>query len=140
MNCAYENYLYIYNIKLIEENTLLIKKITFKHVFCFNCSKKIFYELNWTCFFVFGNKNCFPEFSSQIQFFFFWKHKKTILKNCFKKQQSNRPLVPDQYDTFLFLLVSTMIALTFWFATICVLVSSIFHILPHSMVRSYFIF
>ena len=33
MNCAYENYLYIYNIKLMEENTLLIKKITFKHVF-----------------------------------------------------------------------------------------------------------
>ena len=29
----YENYLYIYNIKLMEENTLLIKKITFKHVF-----------------------------------------------------------------------------------------------------------
>ena len=35
MNCAYENYLYIYNVKLMEENTLLIKKITFKHVFCF---------------------------------------------------------------------------------------------------------
>ena len=32
MNCAYENYLYIYNIKLMEENTLFIKKITFKHV------------------------------------------------------------------------------------------------------------
>ena len=26
MNYAYKNYLYIYNIKLIEENTLLIKK------------------------------------------------------------------------------------------------------------------
>ena len=26
MNCAYENYLYIYNIKLMEENILLIKK------------------------------------------------------------------------------------------------------------------
>ena len=32
MNRAYENYLYIYNIKLMEENTLLIKK-KFKHVF-----------------------------------------------------------------------------------------------------------
>ena len=32
MNCTYENYLYIYNIKLMEENVLLIKKITFKHV------------------------------------------------------------------------------------------------------------
>ena len=30
MNCAYENYLYIYNIKLIEKNILLIKKITKK--------------------------------------------------------------------------------------------------------------
>ena len=26
MNCTYENYLYIYNIMLMEENTLLIKK------------------------------------------------------------------------------------------------------------------
>ena len=43
MNCAYENYLYIYNIKLMEENTLLIKKITLKHVFYFIYSKKLFY-------------------------------------------------------------------------------------------------
>ena len=44
MNCAYKNYLYIYNIKLIKENTLLIeKKTTFKHVFYFTCSKKLFY-------------------------------------------------------------------------------------------------
>ena len=42
MNYAYENYLYIYNIKLMEENTLLIKKITFKHVFCFIYCKKNF--------------------------------------------------------------------------------------------------
>ena len=33
MNCAYKNYLYIYNIKLIEENVLLIEKTTFKYVF-----------------------------------------------------------------------------------------------------------
>ena len=33
MNYAYDNYLYIYNIKLMEENSLLIKKMTFKHVF-----------------------------------------------------------------------------------------------------------
>ena len=26
MKCEYKNYLYIYNIKLIEENTLLIEK------------------------------------------------------------------------------------------------------------------
>ena len=43
MSCVYENYLYIYNIKLMEENTLLIKKITFKHVFCFTYSKFVFY-------------------------------------------------------------------------------------------------
>ena len=42
MNCTYKNYLYIYNIKLMEENTLLIKKITFKHVFCFIYCKKNF--------------------------------------------------------------------------------------------------
>ena len=43
MNCAYENYLYIYNIKSMKENTLLIKKITLKHIFCFTYSKKPFY-------------------------------------------------------------------------------------------------
>ena len=43
MNCAYKNYLYIYNIKLIEENTLIEKKTTSKHVFCFTCFKKHFY-------------------------------------------------------------------------------------------------
>ena len=42
MNCAYKNYLYIYNIKLIKENILLIKKKTFEHVFCFICFKKTF--------------------------------------------------------------------------------------------------
>ena len=43
MNNAYENYFYIYNIKLMEENTLLTKKISFKHVFYFIYSKKLFY-------------------------------------------------------------------------------------------------
>ena len=43
MNYAYDNYLYIYNIKLIEENILLIKKITFECVFYFIYSKKLFY-------------------------------------------------------------------------------------------------
>ena len=33
MNCAYKNYLYIYNIKLIEENTLLIKKKQLSNIF-----------------------------------------------------------------------------------------------------------
>ena len=35
MNCAYENYLYIYNIKLMEENNLLIKKNNFQTYFLF---------------------------------------------------------------------------------------------------------
>ena len=39
-----KNYLYNYNIKLIEENNQLEKKktttTTSKHVFCFICSKK----------------------------------------------------------------------------------------------------
>ena len=43
MNCTYKNYLFIYNTKLMEENILLIKKITFKHVFCFTYFKKLFY-------------------------------------------------------------------------------------------------
>ena len=43
MNYSYENYLYIYNTTLMEENTLLIKKKTFKHVFWFTYSKKLFY-------------------------------------------------------------------------------------------------
>ena len=36
MNCIYKNYLYIYNIKLMEENTLLIKKNNFRTCFLFN--------------------------------------------------------------------------------------------------------
>ena len=35
MNNAYENYFYIYNIKLMEENTLLIKKHNFQICFLF---------------------------------------------------------------------------------------------------------
>ena len=42
MNCAYENYLYIYNIKLMEENIILIKKNNFQTFFCFTYFKKLF--------------------------------------------------------------------------------------------------
>ena len=35
MNYAYENYLYIYHTKLMEQNILLIKKISFKYIFYF---------------------------------------------------------------------------------------------------------
>ena len=76
----------------MEEKTLLIKKITFKHVFYFIYSKK---NINSTKHVFFLNKNYFSKFSFQTQFFFFWKHKKlflkTVLKNCFKKQQPNMP-------------------------------------------------
>ena len=44
MNYAYENYLYIYNIKLMEEITLLITKNNFQTYFCFIYSKKLFLE------------------------------------------------------------------------------------------------
>ena len=44
MKCEYKNYLYIYNIKLIEENTLLIgKKNNFRTYFCFTYFEKHFY-------------------------------------------------------------------------------------------------
>ena len=60
MNCAYENYLYIYNIKLTKENTLLIKKKLnmffillilkkiinlIKHVFLNKKKQKLFYRI-----------------------------------------------------------------------------------------------
>ena len=35
MKCEYKNYLYIYNIKLIEENTLIIGKKNFQIYFLF---------------------------------------------------------------------------------------------------------
>ena len=35
MNCTYKNYLYIYNIKLKEENTFLILKNNFQTYFLF---------------------------------------------------------------------------------------------------------
>ena len=35
MHCEYKNYLYIYRIKLMEENTLLIEKNNFQKCFLF---------------------------------------------------------------------------------------------------------
>ena len=50
-----KNYLYNYNIKLIEENNQLEKKktttTTSKHVFCFICSKKLFLLIQLKMFF-----------------------------------------------------------------------------------------
>ena len=54
----------------MEENTLLIKKITFKHVFLFLRTKTVFH-------------NSVPKHN-----FFFWKPKKTVFKNRFSEQFS----------------------------------------------------
>ena len=62
MNCTYEKYLYIYNIKIMEENTLLIKK-KIKHVFFVFLEQKLFFRIQ------------FPN-----TFFFFWKYKKLFSK------------------------------------------------------------
>ena len=83
MNCVYENDLYIYNIELMEENTLLIKKITFKHIFCFTYS--IFF-INSTKHVFFLEQKPFSriQFPNTIFFSFFWRHKKLFLKIVFK--------------------------------------------------------
>ena len=65
MNCVYRNYLYIYNIKLIEENTLLIeKKIIPNMSFVLLVYKKKFIYSTKHVFFIFEDKNSFPEFGS----------------------------------------------------------------------------
>ena len=81
MNYAYKNYLYIYNIKLIEENTLLVKKTIFKHIFCFICSKKLFLLTQLNIFF--RTKTVFQNLFPKHNFFFFLK---IFLKNYFLKQ------------------------------------------------------
>ena len=43
MNCAYENYLYIYHTKLMEQNILLIKKNNFQIYFLFYFILKNFF-------------------------------------------------------------------------------------------------
>ena len=61
MNFVYKNYFYIYNIKLMKGNILLIKKITFMFFVLF-ILKKLLTQLNMF-FFVFENQNCFLQFS-----------------------------------------------------------------------------
>ena len=86
MNCAYKNYLYIYNIKLIEENTLIEKKNNFQTLF--------FVLLVLKNFFINSTKHVFflrTKTFSRIQFsniIFFFKTLKTILKNGFPEQFS----------------------------------------------------
>ena len=65
MNYTYENYLYIDNIKLMEENILLIKK-KLLNMFCFIYSKY---------FFINSTKH-----------FFFLKIQKIVLKTHFSEQ------------------------------------------------------
>ena len=78
MNCAYKNYLYIYNIKLMKENILLIKKnLQTCFFFCFIYSKKTFLLAQPNIFFfTFENKKCFPKFISQKTIFFFSENTK----------------------------------------------------------------
>ena len=59
MKCEYKNYLYIYNIKLIEENTLLIEKKTiFKHIFILLVLKNFFIN-STNMFFLFWEQKLF---------------------------------------------------------------------------------
>ena len=67
----------------IIENTLLIKKNSFQICFLFDLFLKTFLlSQSNMFFFIFKNKNCFPKFRFQIQFFFL-KTSKIILKNYF---------------------------------------------------------
>ena len=75
MNCAYENYLYIYNIKLMEENTLLIKKNNFQTCFLFYLFLKTFLLTQQNIFF--RTKTIFQNSVPKHNFFF---SKNT--KNC----------------------------------------------------------
>ena len=53
MNCEYKNYLYIYHIKLMEENTLLIKKNNFQKCFLFYLFYKTFLSTQQNMLFFF---------------------------------------------------------------------------------------
>ena len=53
MNYAYKNYLYIYNIKLIEKNTLLIKKKHSNMFFVLFILKNFFINLTEYVFYLF---------------------------------------------------------------------------------------
>ena len=65
----------------MEENTLLIKKITFKYVFCFTYSKTFFLLTQQNIFF--RTKIVFQNLISKH--FFFLKTQKIVLKNYYQK-------------------------------------------------------
>ena len=66
----------------MEEKTLLIKKITFKHVFYFIYSKK---NINSTKHVFFFKQKLFFRIQFPNTIFFFLKTQKIILKNCSQK-------------------------------------------------------
>ena len=83
--------IYIYKIKLVEENTLKKQKKQLpKQVFCFT------YFINLVLLspqnFFFKIKKCFLEFSIQAQFFFFLKTLKIFLKVVLKNWYSKLTL------------------------------------------------
>ena len=63
MNFAYKNYLYIYNIKLVEENTLLIEKKN---------------RLSNMFFVLLVLKNFFINLIEHVYFYFYFLRIKTI--------------------------------------------------------------
>ena len=63
MNFAYKNYLYIYNIKLVEENTLLIEKKN---------------QLSNMFFVLLVLKNFFINLIEHVYFYFYFLRIKTI--------------------------------------------------------------
>ena len=100
MNCVHKNYLYIYNIKLLEENNLLIEKKKLSNMFFVLLVLKNFF-INSTKYFFFRTKIVFQNSIPKHNFFFLSKNTKNyskklfskiVFKNNFKKQQPNRPL------------------------------------------------
>ena len=90
MKCEYKNYLYIYNIKLIEENTLLIEKKTiFKHIFILLVLKNFFINSTKQVFIFLRTKIVFQiQFQTQLKKYIKkYSQKlfsKTVLKNNHK--------------------------------------------------------
>ena len=70
MNCVYENYLNIYNIKLMKENTSLIKK-KISNMFFILFILKNFFINSTKHIFVFKTKTVFHILVSKYNFFFF---------------------------------------------------------------------
>ena len=71
----------------MEENTLLIKRTTIKHIFCFIYSKFFLLTKPYIYIFeIFENKNYFLKFNSPTEYFFL-KYQKLFLKTVIKNDQ-----------------------------------------------------